>query len=72
MSQQCQSYIQGSQICRDGFPVTGACFGARCHSCGAWAAEKTPPACMRDDFAPKHLIDEGGAPTLAAHRIKSK
>ncbi|WP_406736323.1 hypothetical protein [Thioclava sp. GXIMD4215] len=65
---KCQSYEPGQQVCRDGFPVNAACFGARCHACGAWAAQINPPACMREDFAPKHLIDDAGMPRLAAHQ----
>ena len=62
MSEECRSFIQGSQLCRDGFPISSACRGAKCHACGVWIAEKSPPACMRDDFTPVHLINDAGYP----------
>ena len=71
MKYECRSYVPGQQICMDGFPINGACFGAKCESCGAWFADKNPPACVRDDFTPKHLIDDAGMPRLAKSRVRS-
>lgn len=45
--------------CRNGFPTNGACFGHQCFTCGRWAAEDNPPACLREDLGP-HIIDEAG------------
>lgn len=61
--QACQSYILGQQICRDGFPVNGACMGFRCFTCGAWSADKELPACLREDLHPR-FFDDAGRPSL--------
>lgn len=71
MTLECKSFVPGKQICRDGFPQRAACFGSRCHACGGWFADKTPPACMDDDFAPPHMIDDAGMPRLAEHRLST-
>lgn len=62
MPEVCQSYRPG--ICRDGFPTSAACVGHRCPTCGQWAAERKPPACLRDDFLPPHLFDDAGRTLL--------
>jgi len=64
---QCRSYTPSEQICRDGFPVNAACFGARCWDCGEWSAVKHPPACIREDLGP-HWFDERGYPRLAKNK----
>lgn len=63
---QCKSVISGAQVCLDGFPISAACFGMRCHACGSWAADKRPPACLSEDLG-AHIIDETGAPRLSQH-----
>lgn len=63
MAGECSSYTRGVPICRDGFPISAACAGMRCHGCGSWAAERRLPACMREDLGP-HLVDDGGLPRL--------
>lgn len=63
MADECRSYTLGEPICRDGFPVSAACAGYRCHGCGSWAAEHTMPACMREDLGPQWL-DDAGRPRL--------
>lgn len=61
MAGECSSYTRGVPICRDGFPISAACSGYRCHACGAWSPKA--PACMREDLGP-HLIDDTGLPRL--------
>lgn len=61
----CKSYVDGRQICRDGFPTNGACRGERCWSCGSWSADKNPPACLREELGP-HLVDDAGRPRALA------
>lgn len=63
----CKSLRPGPNLCADGFPQSGACYGHRCHSCGAWAAEKKPPACMSEDLEP-HIVDEDGKTRPIPHR----
>jgi hypothetical protein len=62
----CQSYVWGSGVCRDGFPVSPICTGrAQCFGCGRWSDRL--PACQREDLGPQ-WIDDRGLPIYAQHR----
>lgn len=63
----CKSYVAREVICADGFPVSAACLGSRCHSCGTWAADRQVPYCQREDMGP-HLLDDAGLPLLAHYK----
>lgn len=67
MEGQCSSYEVGEQICRDGFPITAACLGARCFECGQWAADRKLPHCLNEDLAPR-FFDERGMPIFARNK----
>jgi hypothetical protein len=54
---QCSSYEQGRQVCRDGFPVSATCIGVKCFSCGRHSDDI--PACQREDLGPRWLDDDG-------------
>lgn len=57
---KCRSWdASNPAICRDGFPTSAACFGARCWSCGSHAAERKLPACMDENISARFLDDRG-------------
>lgn len=58
---ECSAYTPGPNLCRNGFPQSGACRGATCHGCGKPA---DAPACVRDEV-PTHLVDDSGKPKFA-------
>lgn len=65
MTDVCQSYRSRDMVCRDGFVQTPACYGARCHACGDWSADRKLPNCLREDL-PTHWITDGGKPLFYA------
>lgn len=54
---QCSSYQIGQQICRDGFPISAICMGARCFGCGRHSDKV--PACQNEDLGARFLDDRG-------------
>lgn len=62
---QCSSYEIGQQICRDGFPVSAACMGARCFGCGRHTDKV--PACQNEDLHPR-FFDDRGMPVFARNK----
>lgn len=68
MGEICQSYIMGGGICRDGFPQSLACHGAKCHGCGSYTAERKPPACCQEEQTDRRWFDDAGMPKFAEYR----
>lgn len=60
----CQSYIPGSLLCADGFPIKPLCQGAAgCTMCGH-IPDSAIPLCMTEE-APPHLFNDAGMPRHA-------
>ena len=57
----CQSFVAGSQTCKDGFVQKAYCSGrAGCLHCGH-IADSAVPDCLREEI-PARLLRENGAP----------
>jgi len=63
----CQAYIQGPNLCRNGFPQNSACYGYTCHGCGR--PTDAVPACMNEDIHARWLTG-AGAPRYAIKAVK--
>lgn len=64
---KCIAYIEGPNLCRNGFPQNGACAGSTCPGCGR--PTETVAACMNEDIHPMWLT-AAGAPKYAAVVLK--
>jgi hypothetical protein len=63
MSDQCASYNDKGQVCRDGFIQKPFCSGhGACHVCGH-VSERALPYCLRDEL-PAHFVKDDGTPAF--------
>lgn len=58
-SQRCSAYVQGSDVCKNGFIQTGFCWQGFLDFYPG--AKFTPPHCLREELPP-HMVTDSGLP----------